>query len=66
MSAEVTKGVANTPLKHGKSVTFGVLTVDSIEQATERAGSKAGNKGFEAMIGIIELLSLYRHFNNWL
>lgn len=59
VSAEVTKGVANTALKHGKPVAFGVLTVDSIEQAIERAGSKAGNKGFEAMVGIVELLNLY-------
>ncbi len=60
IAAEATKGVANIALKHGKPVTFGVLTVDSIEQAIERAGSKAGNKGFEAMVGIVELLSLYR------
>lgn len=64
VSAEVTKGVANTALKHTKPVTFGVLTVDTIEQAIERAGSKAGNKGFEAMVGIIELLSLYHNLNN--
>lgn len=64
ISAEVTKGVANTALKHGKPVTFGVLTVDTIEQAIERSGSKAGNKGFEAMVGIIELLSLYRHLQH--
>lgn len=60
VSAEATKGIANVTLKHGKPVSFGVLTVDSIEQAIERAGSKAGNKGFEAMVGIIELLSLYK------
>lgn len=64
ISAEVTKGVANTALKHSKPVTFGVLTVDTIEQAIERSGSKAGNKGFEAMVGIIELLSLYRHLQH--
>jgi 6,7-dimethyl-8-ribityllumazine synthase len=62
VAAEATKGVANVALKHGKPVTFGVLTVDSIEQAIERAGSKAGNKGFESMVGGVELLSLYRHF----
>lgn len=60
VSAEATKGIANVTLKHGKPVSFGVLTVDSIEQAIERAGSKAGNKGFEAMVSIIELLSLYK------
>lgn len=62
ISAEATKGVANTALKYKKPVTFGVLTVDSIEQAIERAGSKAGNKGFEAMTGLIELISLYKKF----
>lgn len=60
VSAEATKGIASATLKHGKPVSFGVLTVDSIEQAIERAGSKAGNKGFEAMTGIVELLNLYK------
>ncbi len=59
VSAEATKGVANVALKYGKPVTFGVLTVDSIEQAIERAGTKAGNKGSEAMVGLIELINLY-------
>ena len=59
VSAEVAKGIANVSLKHGKPVTFGVLTTDSIEQAIERAGSKAGNKGFEAMSGLVELISLF-------
>jgi 6,7-dimethyl-8-ribityllumazine synthase len=61
VSAEATKGVANMALKHGKPVTFGVLTVDSIEQAIERAGTKAGNKGAEAMVGLIELINLYNN-----
>ncbi len=60
VSAEATKGIANVTLKHSKPVSFGVLTVDSIEQAIERAGSKVGNKGFEAMTSIIELLDLYK------
>nr|WP_321427074.1 6,7-dimethyl-8-ribityllumazine synthase [uncultured Campylobacter sp.] len=59
VSAEVAKGIANVSLKHGKPVTFGVLTTDNIEQAIERAGSKAGNKGFEAMTGLVELISLF-------
>jgi 6,7-dimethyl-8-ribityllumazine synthase len=59
VSAEATKGIANTALKYQKPVTFGVLTTDTIEQAIERAGSKAGNKGFESMTGLIELISLY-------
>ncbi len=60
VSAEATKGIANVTLKHSKPVTFGVLTTDTIEQAIERAGSKAGNKGFEVMTGLIELISLYK------
>jgi len=59
VSAEATKGVANATLKYGKAVTFGVLTVDNIEQAIERAGTKAGNKGAEAMTGLIEMMNLY-------
>ena len=63
VSAEATKGVASMALKYSKPVTFGVLTVDSIEQAIERAGTKAGNKGSEAMIGLIELVNLYGELN---
>ncbi len=59
ISAEATKGVATMALKYGKPVSFGVLTVDTIEQAIERAGSKAGNKGGEAMVTVIEMLNLY-------
>ena len=59
ISAEATKGVASVTLKYGKPATFGVLTVDSIEQAIERAGTKAGNKGAEAMVGLIEVINLY-------
>ncbi len=60
ISAEATKGIATMALKYHKPVTYGVLTTDTIEQAIERAGSKAGNKGFESMTGLIELLSLYK------
>ncbi len=63
VSAEATKGVANMALKHGKPVSFGVLTVDSIEQAIERAGTKAGNKGAEAMGSLIEMINLYGELN---
>ena len=59
VSAEVSKGIANVTLKYGAAVSFGVLTTDSIEQAIERAGSKAGNKGFEAMTSVIEMLNLF-------
>lgn len=61
ISAETTKGIANTALKFDIPITFGVLTVDTLEQAIERAGSKAGNKGFEAMSGLIEIISLYKN-----
>lgn len=61
VSAEATKGIANVTLKYGAAVTYGVLTTDSIEQAIERAGTKVGNKGFEAMAGLIELVSLYEN-----
>ncbi len=59
VSAEATKGVASVTLKYGKPASFGVLTVDSIEQAIERAGTKAGNKGAEAMVTLIEMINLY-------
>ncbi len=59
ISAEATKGIATVGIKHGKPVSNGVLTTDTIEQAIERAGSKVGNKGAEAMITIIEMLDLY-------
>lgn len=61
ISAETTKGIASVGLKYGTAVTYGVLTTDTIEQAIERAGSKAGNKGFEAMTGLIEMISLYKN-----
>ncbi len=59
VSAEATKGIATMSLKHQKPVSFGLLTTDTIEQAIERAGTKAGNKGFEAMTTVIEMLQLY-------
>ncbi|MDQ7043239.1 MAG: 6,7-dimethyl-8-ribityllumazine synthase [Sulfurimonas sp.] len=59
ISAEATKGIATMSLKYQKPVSFGLLTTDTIEQAIERAGTKAGNKGFEAMTTIIEMLNLY-------
>jgi len=59
VSAEATKGIASMSLKYQKPVSFGLLTTDSIEQAIERAGTKAGNKGFEAMTTVIEMIDLY-------
>jgi len=60
VSNEVAKGVAGTAMQTGVPVIFGVLTTDSIEQAIERAGTKAGNKGWEAAVGAIEMGNLYR------
>lgn len=57
---ETTKGIANVGLQTGMPVIFGVLTTDSIEQAIERAGAKAGNKGFEAVTTAIEMVNLLK------
>jgi 6,7-dimethyl-8-ribityllumazine synthase len=59
----VTKGVAAVSLDSGIPVAFGVLTTDSIEQAVERAGTKAGNKGFEAAVTAIETVNLLKALN---
>lgn len=61
VSAEVSKGIAAVSLESGIPVSFGVLTTDNIEQAIERAGTKAGNKGFEAAVGAIEMVNLFRN-----
>ena len=60
VSAEVSKGVASVSIDSGIPVTFGVLTTDTIEQAIERAGSKAGNKGFDAAVAAVEMANLYK------
>ncbi len=60
VAAEVSKGVATTSLSSGVPVMFGVLTTDNIEQAIERAGTKAGNKGSECAEGAIEMVNLIR------
>jgi 6,7-dimethyl-8-ribityllumazine synthase len=60
VAAEVSKGIASVGLETGVPVTFGVLTTDTIEQAIERAGAKSGNKGFEAAMTAIEMVSLLR------
>jgi len=59
VAAEATKGIASMSLKYQKPVSFGLLTTDTIEQAIERAGTKAGNKGFEAMTTVVEMIDLY-------
>ncbi len=58
--AEVSKGVAHVSLEAGIPVIFGVLTTDNIEQAIERAGTKAGNKGFDAAKTAIEMANLFK------
>jgi 6,7-dimethyl-8-ribityllumazine synthase len=60
VAAEVSKGVASVSLESGVPVAFGVLTTDTIEQAVERAGTKAGNKGFEAAVTAIETVNLLK------
>ncbi|MGM0845351.1 MAG: 6,7-dimethyl-8-ribityllumazine synthase [Bacillota bacterium] len=63
VSGEVAKGVANVGLQEEVPVIFGVLTTDTIEQAIERAGTKAGNKGWEAAVSAIEMANLIRQIN---
>jgi 6,7-dimethyl-8-ribityllumazine synthase len=60
IAAEVSKGLANISMSTGVPVAFGVLTTDTIEQAVERAGTKAGNKGFDAAMGAVEMVALSR------
>ena len=57
---EVTKGIAAVSLKTGVPIMFGVLTCDNLEQAIERAGSKSGNKGFEAAVSAIETINVIK------
>lgn len=63
VAGEVAKGVAHVSLASGVPIAFGVLTTDSIEQAVERAGTKAGNKGWDAALSAIEMVSLERAFD---
>jgi 6,7-dimethyl-8-ribityllumazine synthase len=60
VAGECVKGMAQVSLSHGVPIAFGVLTVDTIEQAIERAGTKAGNKGGEAAASAIEMVNLLR------
>lgn len=62
VAAEVSKGVAKISLDSGVPVMFGVITADTIEQAVERSGTKAGNKGWEAAVGAIEMANLMKGF----
>lgn len=63
VAGECVKGVAAASLKHGIPIGNGVLTVDTIEQAIERAGTKAGNKGEEAALAVIEMVNLLRRID---
>lgn len=60
LSAEVTKGLAQVGLEEGIPISYGILTVDTIEQGIERAGTKAGNKGYDAAFALVEMLNLLR------
>ena len=60
VASEASKGIALAGLKHELPVVFGVLTTDTIEQAIERAGTKAGNKGFDAAVSALEMANLFK------
>jgi 6,7-dimethyl-8-ribityllumazine synthase len=60
ISAEVTKGIAQVALESGLPVSFGILTTDTIEQAIERAGTKSGNKGWDAAMAAIEMVNVLK------
>ncbi len=60
ISSEVAKGIASASLQTGVPITFGIITSDTIEQAIERAGTKAGNKGWDAAHSAIEMVNLFK------
>jgi 6,7-dimethyl-8-ribityllumazine synthase len=60
VAAEVSKGIATVSLETGVPVTFGVLTTENLEQAIERAGSKSGNKGWDAAMAAMEMVNLFK------
>lgn len=64
VAAEVSKGIASVALESDIPVTFGVLTTDNLEQAIERAGSKSGNKGYDAAMAAIEMVNLFKELQN--
>jgi 6,7-dimethyl-8-ribityllumazine synthase len=63
VASEVTKGIAQSSLELEKPISFGIITSDSIEQAIERAGTKAGNKGYDAAVSAIEMVNLIKESN---
>ena len=64
VAAEVSKGIATAALASGVPVIYGVLTTDNIEQAIERAGTKSGNKGFDAALAAIEMANVVKELGN--
>jgi len=62
VAAEVSKGIAQVQLETGTPIGFGIITADTIEQAIERAGSKAGNKGWQAALAVVEMVNVLRKF----
>ncbi len=60
VASETAKGIAQISLKSKMPVSFGILTTDTIEQAIERAGTKMGNKGFDAMVALLEMVNLFK------
>jgi len=60
VASEVTKGIAAASLEAEKPIAFGILTTESVEQAVERAGTKGGNKGYDAAMSIIEMVNLLK------
>jgi 6,7-dimethyl-8-ribityllumazine synthase len=60
IASEVSKGIANISIDTGKPVSFGIITADTLEQAVERAGTKMGNKGWEAALSAIEMANLFK------
>ena len=63
VAGEVTKGIAHAALQTGVPVLYGIVTADTLEQAIDRAGVKAGNKGFEAAMSAVEMVNLYKEVN---
>jgi 6,7-dimethyl-8-ribityllumazine synthase len=64
ISAEVTKGISQVSLQTGLPVIYGILTTDTIDQAIERAGTKGGNKGFNAAAAALEMVNLFKEIGN--
>lgn len=60
LSSEVTKGLSQVAIGEGLPISFGILTVETVEQAIERAGTKAGNKGYEAALALVETINLLK------